>query len=156
MDAYSWLINKMFWTFFCIKTNMQLLWKYDKYDKYFTKWNHWADFFEIIFYVFFSLIFTNVKKLFYCIKIERHEITFKKYIFWNFSVNEITNLWASLSSFGKQLASESKMNTWPHSVHSFKAVSNLLIVWAFISINGWPLLDASFISERAATAFATT
>jgi len=48
------------------------------------------------------------------------------------------------------------MNTWPHSVHSFSAVSSLLIVWAFISIRGDPLVLASFISDKAATALATT
>ena len=51
---------------------------------------------------------------------------------------------------------ESRMNTCPHSVHSFKAVNNLLMVAAFISINGLPLGEASLISDKAATALATT
>jgi hypothetical protein len=46
--------------------------------------------------------------------------------------------------------------TWPHSVHSLRAVSSLLMVCAFISINGLPLGLASLISDKAATAFATT
>ena len=48
------------------------------------------------------------------------------------------------------------MKTWPHSVHSFKAVSSLLMVAAFISISGRPVGEASLISDKAATALATT
>lgn len=48
------------------------------------------------------------------------------------------------------------MNTCPHSVHSFSAVSNLLIVGPFNSTSGNPLGVDSFISDNAATAFATT
>lgn len=43
-----------------------------------------------------------------------------------------------------------------YSVHSFKAVSSLLIVCEFISIEAAAVGDASLISDNAATALATT
>ena len=48
------------------------------------------------------------------------------------------------------------MKIWPHSVHSFRAVSSLLMVAVVISMRGLPVLLASLISVIAATALATT
>ena len=41
-------------------------------------------------------------------------------------------------------------------MHSFRAVRSLLMVVVFISMSGWPVLLLSLISDRAATALATT
>ena len=49
----------------------------------------------------------------------------------------------------------SRMKTWPHSEHSFKAVRSLLIVCGFMS-NMCALGELSLISLKAATALATT
>lgn len=43
-----------------------------------------------------------------------------------------------------------------YSVHSFNAVSNLLMVWEFMSIIAAAVGEESLISDKAATALATT
>ena len=40
------------------------------------------------------------------------------------------------NNYSKVLEKESKTITWPHSVHSLRAVSSLLIVAVFISMRG--------------------
>ena len=57
---------------------------------------------------------------------------------------------ASRGSAGVYLASESRMKTWPHSVHSLMAASSFWRTEAVIFMTSRP--DVSEISERAATA----
>ena len=61
---------------------------------------------------------------------------------------------ASRGSDGTYLASESRMKTWPHSVHSFSAASSFCSTAEVTSNTSLP--DASWISFSAATALATT
>mmetsp|Transcript_12710 Transcript_12710/g.53248 ORF Transcript_12710/g.53248 Transcript_12710/m.53248 type:complete len:236 (-) Transcript_12710:278-985(-) len=72
-------------------------------------------------------------------------------------VTRSTTLLASASSCATYEASESRMNTWPHSVHSLSAASSLYTLFAL----SWKMrlgspADASLISVSAATALATT
>lgn len=103
-------------------------------------------------YYFYSSIFSSIY-LFICHLIISLFIYLCIYLIYQFSN---THLCASRSSFGLYWERASRMNTCPHSVHSFRAVNNLLIVDALSSIKGCPELLASLISVSEATAFATT
>ena len=61
---------------------------------------------------------------------------------------------ASREDCGAYLASESRMKTWPHSVHSFSAASSFCSTVGVTSITSASAVSA--ISESAATEFATT
>mmetsp|Transcript_72526 Transcript_72526/g.161159 ORF Transcript_72526/g.161159 Transcript_72526/m.161159 type:complete len:257 (+) Transcript_72526:2049-2819(+) len=63
---------------------------------------------------------------------------------------------ASRLSFGMYSASESRMKTWPHSVHSFSAANIFCSVAVLIWNTCCPISDVSAISARDATAFDTT
>ena len=63
---------------------------------------------------------------------------------------------ASLLSDGVYLASESRMNTWPHSVHSLSAASSLCSFAELIWNTSLSSVALSAISERAAIALETT
>jgi hypothetical protein len=64
---------------------------------------------------------------------------------------------ASFASSGTYFASASRMDTWPHSVHSFKAAKSFCNFAEDIPMtSSVELFSSSAISLRAATAFATT